>query len=47
MLFFDNEYRNVTSVAALGVTSIYTPDGLTLSKWSEGLEEWNKKKANR
>ena len=27
MLFFDNELRNVRDCAALGITSVYTPDG--------------------
>lgn len=27
MLFFDNEHRNVRDCAALGITSVYTPDG--------------------
>lgn len=40
MIFFDNEKRNCIDVAPLGVTCIYTPDGLTKSKWDEGLAKF-------
>ena len=40
MLFFDNEQRNVRDVAGLGVTSVHTPDGMTLALWAEGLASW-------
>mmetsp|Transcript_4664 Transcript_4664/g.15450 ORF Transcript_4664/g.15450 Transcript_4664/m.15450 type:complete len:155 (-) Transcript_4664:543-1007(-) len=39
MLFFDNERRNCTDVGHLGVTCIYTPDGMTERFWKEGLKE--------
>ena len=37
MLFFDNEARNVREVATLGVCCVYTPDGMTVDNWREGL----------
>jgi hypothetical protein len=35
MVFFDNEYCNIRSVAALGVRCIYTPDGMMKHHWDE------------
>lgn len=38
MLFFDNERRNTADVSkVLGVTSVYTPYGMTRSAWEIGL----------
>ena len=37
MLFFDNEARNVREVATLGVCCVYTPDGMTVDNWREGV----------
>ncbi|WPT16085.1 Magnesium-dependent phosphatase 1 [Picochlorum sp. SENEW3] len=38
MLFFDNERRNTADVSkGLGVTSVYTPYGMTRSAWEIGL----------
>ena len=46
MLFFDNERRNCVDVAPLGVTCVYTPDGLTQSKWDEGLVKFAAKSSS-
>ena len=40
MLFFDNEMRNCRDVGRLGVTSVYTPDGMTERTWQQGLTEF-------
>ena len=40
MLFFDNESRNVREVATLGVCCQYTPDGMTVEHWREGLAKY-------
>ena len=40
MLFFDNESRNVREVSTLGVCCIYTPAGMTVENWREGLAEF-------
>lgn len=45
MLFFDNEIRNIRSVSTLGVTSIYTPDGMTEASWEAGLLQFSQRKA--
>ncbi|RHY30841.1 hypothetical protein DYB32_003985 [Aphanomyces invadans] len=37
MLFFDNEYSNIRDISAIGVTSIYCPDGLTWDVWEQGM----------
>ena len=37
MVFFDNEYSNITSVQKLGVKCIYTPDGMTKEAWDDAL----------
>lgn len=39
ILFFDNEYRNCQSVAQLGVSVVYCPDGITRELWNMGLFE--------
>lgn len=40
MLFFDNEMRNCREVRKLGVTSVYTPDGMTDRVWRDGLAQF-------
>jgi magnesium-dependent phosphatase 1 len=40
MMFFDNEMGNIRSVSALGVHSVYCPDGITEQIWDEGLREF-------
>jgi magnesium-dependent phosphatase 1 len=35
MVFFDNEYGNIRSVSSLGVTCIYTPDGMERQHWDD------------
>ena len=37
MCFFDNEIGNIRSVSKLGVTCIYTPNGMTREAWEEAL----------
>lgn len=37
MLFFDNESGNIRDVAALGVKSVYCPEGMTTEVWEKGL----------
>lgn len=37
MCFFDNEEWNIQCVSRLGVTCIYTPDGMTRKDWREAL----------
>ena len=39
MLFFDNEYGNCRSVAKLGVSVVYCPDGVTRDLWKMGFHE--------
>jgi magnesium-dependent phosphatase 1 len=41
MLFFDNESGNIRSVSALGVKSIYCPDGVTKDIWENGLKQFH------
>mmetsp|Transcript_37400 Transcript_37400/g.81439 ORF Transcript_37400/g.81439 Transcript_37400/m.81439 type:complete len:172 (-) Transcript_37400:126-641(-) len=43
MIFFDNENRNCVDVAPLGVTCVYTPNGMTTAKWKEGLAAFAKR----
>lgn len=40
MLFFDNERRNCSSVAKLGVTCVWTPEGLTMDAFRRGLDDF-------
>eukprot|EP00892_Ulva_mutabilis_P001408 jgi/Ulvmu1/11268/UM073_0040.1 len=40
MLFFDNERWNCQDVSQLGVTCVYTPQGMTREKWLQGLREF-------
>jgi magnesium-dependent phosphatase 1 len=42
MIFFDNERRNVTSVAELGVVCVWAPDGFTKTAWEQGLRDFAK-----
>ena len=44
MIFFDNERRNVDSVAELGVFCKYSPNGLTYDLWIRSLKEFVKKR---
>ena len=44
MLFFDNESGNIRTVGALGVPSIYCPDGMTQNIWEEGLRTFEMSK---
>jgi magnesium-dependent phosphatase 1 len=37
MLFFDNEYGNISNVEKLGIKSVYCPDGMTREIWEKGL----------
>ena len=37
MIFFDNQYGNCQTVAKLGVTVVYTPDGVTRKAFDEGV----------
>lgn len=46
MLFFDNEFRNIRSVSTLGVTCIYTPDGMTEETWEMGLQQFHQRKTS-
>ena len=39
ILFFDNEYGNCESVAALGVTVAYSPNGVTKEIWNLATRE--------
>ena len=43
MLFFDNEIGNCRDVAKLGVTCVYTPNGMTELLWREGLTKFAKR----
>lgn len=47
MLFFDNEHGNIRDCSAIGITCIYTPDGMTRQKWEEGLQKHAKAVAAR
>ncbi|KAF5833361.1 acid phosphatase-domain-containing protein [Dunaliella salina] len=47
MIFFDNERYNCTDCQTLGITCIYTPDGMTSSNWAEGLAKHAQKVAKR
>jgi magnesium-dependent phosphatase 1 len=40
MLFYDNEIGNCKTVAALGVTAVHTPSGVTEAAYVRGLAEW-------
>lgn len=47
MLFFDNEYRNIRDCSAIGITCMYTPDGMTRQVWEKGLQKHAKAVAAR
>ncbi len=38
--FLDNERGNVKAVAALGVTAVHTPDGVSYNVWQAALKQW-------
>ena len=40
MIFFDNEYGNCRTVAGIGVTVLYTPDGVTRKGFEEAMEKF-------
>ena len=40
MVFFDNEYGNCQTVAGVGCTVLYTPDGVTRQGFEEVLREY-------
>jgi magnesium-dependent phosphatase 1 len=40
MIFFDNEPGNCRTVQGVGVTSVYTPGGVTMSEFEKGLAEF-------
>lgn len=47
MIFFDNERWNCTDVSPMGVTCIYTPNGMTDKVWKEGLAKFAAADATR
>jgi len=40
MIFFDNQTNNCHTVAGVGVTVVYTPDGVTRKAFQEGLDKF-------
>ncbi|TRY72414.1 hypothetical protein TCAL_03961 [Tigriopus californicus] len=40
MMFFDNEYGNCQTVAKMGVTTVYTPNGVTREVFENGLSNF-------
>jgi len=40
MIFFDNQYGNCQTVAGVGVTSVYVPQGVTRKAFEEGLAKF-------
>ena len=40
IIFFDNEYGNCQTVAKIGATVVYTPEGVTKELFEEGLEKF-------
>ena len=46
MIFYDNERGNCTEVSKLGVTCVYTPNGLTVDYFLTGLEQHARRKQN-
>ena len=40
MIFFDNQYGNCQDVAGVGVTVVYTPEGVTRKAFDEGLAQF-------
>jgi len=47
MIFFDNERWNITDCSPLGITCVYTPEGLTRRHWEEGLKRYAAAAAKR
>lgn len=47
MLFFDNEYGNISNVGALGVVCCYCPHGLSDGAWIQGMEAFQRAKGGR
>ncbi len=43
MVFFDDQYGNCRDVASIGVTAVYTPDGLTRKAFDEALDKFPSK----
>ena len=41
MIFFDNEYSNISSVRSLGVRSFHTPNGMEEEHWREAKRALN------
>jgi Acid Phosphatase len=41
MVFFDNEYSNISSVRSLGVRSFHTPNGMEEEHWREAKKALN------
>merc|ERR1712130_11326 len=40
MVFYDNQMNNMNCVSKLGVTCVYTPDGVTAKMWQKSLEDF-------
>ena len=40
MVFFDNEWRNIRDVSALGVHCVHCEDGMSAEVWSRGIAEF-------
>ena len=40
MIFFDNQYDNCHTVSKLGVTVVYTPDGVTRQAFNEAIKRF-------
>jgi hypothetical protein len=43
MIFFDNEYGNITTVSELGVLCVFTPEGMQEDHWEKGLLDYTAK----
>lgn len=43
MIFYDNEYSNITSVGSLGVHAVFSPEGMTKKLWEESLRDFSSK----
>mmetsp|Transcript_26195 Transcript_26195/g.37558 ORF Transcript_26195/g.37558 Transcript_26195/m.37558 type:complete len:196 (+) Transcript_26195:63-650(+) len=41
MVFFDNEYWNISSVSSLGVRCFHTPDGMRRKDWEDALKDFD------
>jgi len=40
MIFFDNQMNNCKTVSKIGVTVVFTPEGVTRKSFEEGLEKY-------